>query len=62
MTWKQFWCRHFWKQIGELILLRKERLHNLETGETQKYNIYAVNYACIKCGSTKLSEEKMYTD
>ena len=56
--WKQFWCNHFWRQVGALDLLRKESLHNWDTNEWRYYNIFAVNYTCIKCNKHKLVEQK----
>jgi hypothetical protein len=59
MTWKQFWCKHFWKQ-EEMELIRKETLRNIDTGQVLHYNVYAVNYICIKCNKFKLNEERKF--
>ena len=59
MTWKQFWCKHFWKQVGGVETLRMQRWFNLDTTKTRSYKIVAVTYACIKCHKEKLSEERI---
>ena len=58
MTWKQFWCNHFWKEISRE-LLRQETYTDWETLDSVRHEIYAVNYECIKCHKPMVKEKKL---
>lgn len=56
MTWKQFLCKHIWKEIGEEFL-RKEILYGVYHEEYLNYNFYAVSQECVLCKKTRIIED-----
>jgi hypothetical protein len=57
MTWKQFWCKHIWKEISSEFL-RDEFLYNIYYDEHHHYNFYATSHKCIKCDKIRIFVEK----
>ncbi len=59
MTWKQFWCKHIWNNIGDEIKLRtiKER-ESISLGAYHTYTYYGINQKCLKCDKEKIHEKR----
>ena len=58
MNWKQLFCRHIWKELG------KEWLGTTKEGYVGvyvRYNRYALELKCIKCGKKKFKERWVET-
>lgn len=59
MTWKQFWCRHIWKDIKSEFLKKFSR-YDTYFEEVKEYRFYAITQECILCKKIRISEkEKM---
>jgi hypothetical protein len=56
MTWKQFWCKHIWKELSSEYL-RKGWDYNWYHERYMNYKYWATTNECIKCHKVNVSEE-----
>ena len=61
--WKQFWCKHVWKDVSDEIELRTQREYDGDElpgmgSRFSTYTYYGIRQKCLNCNKERYYEKR----